>query len=164
MVTSPTCFILVGHVGSGKSVLSKVLKIKHSARVLSTDDYINSKAFASGETYNEGFDKYIKAAEKSFNADVKDSITDKANVIIDRTNLTVKSRKKIIDKYKAAGYSIMAVVVRASKARRDEVNIQRALTGRDIDDTIRNDMEKRYQEPSLEEGFDKIILIGNSNE
>lgn len=164
MVTSPTCFILVGFVGSGKSTLSNVLKAKHNALVLSTDDYVMKKAFLSGETYNEAFEKNIKAAEKEFNSSIKDAISSKRNVIIDRTNLTIKSRKKIIDKFKAAGYKVIAVVVRTSKARRDEVNHQRSLSGREISDSVRNRMEKSYQEPSVYEGFDKILLIGTSNE
>jgi predicted kinase len=79
-------------------------------------------------------------------------------VVIDRTNMTAKGRKKYLDMV-PKNYKKIAVVFnipddelqRRLKTRADE-------TGKTIPSFVLENMLKSYQEPTLEE-FDKIIFI-----
>lgn len=163
-MVAPKCFIMIGFIGSGKTTLSKHIANTHNAHRLSTDDYIEQVAIEKNKSYNEVFKSTIKKAEKVFKESANTFIEKKLNVVIDRTNLTSSGRKKFIDMFKNAGYTIIAVNVKTSKERRDEVNIERSVYGRSVDDSIRNELESRYEEPIASEGFDHIMVVGLSND
>jgi predicted kinase len=150
------CIILIGLPYSGKSTFINKLK---DYVIISSDNYLSSYAEKQTKSYNEVFDSYIKTATELSNQDFYNAVKEKKKIIIDKTNLTRKSRKFWIDKLKNAGYVIEAVVF---KNLTDEEFTRRVelRSNKYISNDIINQMKTRYQEPSKEEGFSSIIYIG----
>lgn len=94
----PKVIILCGLPGSGKTTYSMSDAFKYYVR-LSSDDYIDSIAAISGKTYNEVFTQTIKQSNKLFFDGVKYFSDTNYNILVDKTNLTVKSRKNLIRKF-----------------------------------------------------------------
>lgn len=90
----PECIILIGLPGSGKSTYVKNNLPNHAH--LSMDGYIDDYAELFGITYTESFDLYVEYANKLFRDDVQRVITNRNNFVVDRTNMSVKSRKSIL--------------------------------------------------------------------
>lgn len=93
------CHILVGVPASGKSTLAR----KMGLTVFSTDDIITEIASGYGMTYNESFKDLIGFAEKIFWRGIDMGARQGIDMIIDRTNLSIKSRSKIIEAVRAHG-------------------------------------------------------------
>jgi tRNA uridine 5-carbamoylmethylation protein Kti12 len=98
MTQQPNLIILCGLPGSGKTTYSNSDEFKYHVR-LSSDDYIDSIAQKLGKTYNDVFSKTVIQANKMFFEGIKYFSETNYNVLIDRTNLTRKSRRKIIRKF-----------------------------------------------------------------
>jgi predicted kinase len=86
-----------------------------------------------------------------------------ANFHIDRTNLTVKSRRKFIEKLKPHGYQFEAVVFPmpgTEKLSQEEWNHRLdSRPGKTIPGYILSSMIEHYEVPTEAEGFDKIIFL-----
>jgi len=94
----PTLLILCGLPGSGKSTYCQHSNSNFIR--LSSDDYIEKVARDQGKTYNEVFSYAIRDADRDFKQKLDYYADTEYNIIIDRTNLTVKTRRKIINKFK----------------------------------------------------------------
>ena len=90
-----TALFLVGLPGSGKSTFRELCK---GYLVASSDDFIETQARSEGKTYNDVFKKYIEPATKHFNHMVSHAVAGKLPLIVDRTNLTISSRAKVLAK------------------------------------------------------------------
>ena len=152
--------ILVGIPGSGKSTWIDSIENK---LVISSDNIIEKIANECGGTYNQHFANSIKDASdeaiKEFHAALKEKVP---CVIIDRTNLTVKSRKRWI---KAAMQYKYKIIARVFPTPRDEVlQVRLQRPGKSIPDHVIVRMKKTFVMPNLTEGFDEIISMGDDNE
>jgi predicted kinase len=151
--------MLVGAPGSGKSTF--VHKTQMSGEwgpytVLSTDAYIVEEAENEGKTYNEVFRDTIKDAEKYFNWDIEEHIQSGRNVIIDRTNMSRKSRAKILQRFLDAGYECEAFVFQAP---RDLDVLNEGRPGKEIPVNVMLSMINNYQAPDFDEGFYRITYV-----
>lgn len=152
--------VLIGLPGSGKSTFIKNFLSSQDKEfvVMSTDNVIDELCAKEGITYTEGFQKFIGQATARVNQNLKSAINAKKNIIIDQTNMSVKSRKPKLDL--AVGYHKIAVVFSV-----DEETLQTRLknrsekTGKHIPDFVMDSMKKSFQEPSKSEGFDVIKLV-----
>ena len=99
MSNFPHLHIFCGLPGSGKSTLSKEPQYSDFIR-LSSDDYIENVAKTLGKTYNEVFPFTIRDADRDFRQKLDYCANSSENIIIDRTNLTIKVRKKLLTKFK----------------------------------------------------------------
>ncbi len=85
------------------------------------------------------------------------------NFIIDRTNLTVKSRAKFIQKLKLHNYEIEAVVFPevGSEALSKEEWKRRldSRPGKTIPQEVLDQMVDSYEIPLMSEGFSKITVL-----
>ena len=108
-MTKPICYILVGLPGSGKSTWAKNYNSSNglSAVIISSDSIIDYICDEFGISYDMGWSKLIDFANMIFNKQLDDWLKsncdpdyDPLDIIIDRTNLTKKSRKNIIDRFK----------------------------------------------------------------
>jgi len=152
----PKCTILIGVPASGKSTwLSKQGEIDRTM-VISTDNIIEHVANDYGMTYDQAFPDLIKFAEKVIWQSLEDSAYFEDNVIIDRTNLSVKSRKRFIRALQ--GYEFEAVVFPTP----DLIEWDRRLNsrkGKTIPYNVLQSMAKNFEMPTEAEGFSTITYI-----
>jgi predicted kinase len=153
----PYCHILIGPPASGKSTwISKNVDL-HNFEVLSTDQLIEDYAKMLGKTYNNVFNDYIDQATKTFFNKINIMVTYNKNIIIDRTNMTVKSRNKILDLI-PEDYVKVAIVFECSD-QQEYIKRLNSRPGKVIPWNVIESMKKSYQPPSEEEGFRTIVYI-----
>jgi len=148
--------MLAGIPTSGKSTyVDKLLKLdywQHSV-VLSTDYYIEFYAKQQGKTYNEVFDEYIKEATKQMYSLLDFGVKNNKNIIYDQTNLSIKTRKKKLNKL-PSHYQKGAIYF--------EVSLQEALKrnetrkGKFIPKDIIKRMYHQFEIPTIDEGFEYV--------
>ncbi len=162
----PVCLIFCGAPGTGKSTAANYL-LQHNERFvrISSDKIIESLAEEKNLTYNETFslilrDKMMKDIENSMWKEFDQALADKRSLIIDRTNMTVKSRSKWIEKVKDNGYRIIAVAFDSLTPAENHAFNSSRPPGRKINEKIIDDMRSRYEDPSetlIEEGYDMVV-------
>jgi predicted kinase len=110
----------------------------------------------AGMTYDEVFKDNIKIADKLFWQELQASIDNHEKIVVDRTNLTVKSRKRIIDMAKAKGYFISAEVFETpfydNKKWKEFLG---AREGKTIPSHVIGSMMFSYERPEHDEGIDE---------
>jgi predicted kinase len=163
MDVTKTCIILAGVPASGKSTwtahrrVENVFKRGHEV-VLSTDKIIEEVAQLYGYTYDQAFKELIGFAEKVMWDAATECAENGESVIIDRTNLSVKSRKKFIDFFKGHGYTFEAVFFPTP----EPAEWERRLTsrkGKTIPQHVLVNMVRSFMMPTEEEGFSKITVF-----
>jgi predicted kinase len=149
--------MLVGVPTSGKSTyVDDLLKNEYweTSTILSTDNYIEQAAIVKGVTYNEMFKDAIGPANSYLNHQLSEAISTQNPIIWDQTNLTVKTRKKKLDKV-PIWWRRVAIYF--------DVSIEEAMRrnqfrqGKVIPDETLKKMFEDYQRPFYEESFDEII-------
>ena len=158
----PKCTMLVGVPASGKSWY-RVKYYGSDANAASTDNIIEEVVSNYGMTYDEGFKELIGFAEKIMWRQITSYQMRGMDFIIDRTNLSIKSRKKFIDKLKLHRYEIECVVFPmpgTEKLPTEEWNRRLdSRPGKTIPGHILSSMIEHYQVPTEAEGFDKITFL-----
>lgn len=156
----PKCTILVGVPGSGKSTWLKQQNLLDDTWIISTGDIIEEIAGVYGLTYDEGFKDLIKFAEKVMWKDLELAANDLHDwrFYIDRTNLTAKSRKKLIDYLKPYGYEFECVVFPTPDPEEWKRRLD-SRPGKTIPQEAIDRMVKGYDVPTEQEGFSKITFI-----
>lgn len=154
----PKCTFLIGVPGSGKSTWLKEQGKLERTMIISTDNIIEDVADRYDLSYNEVFQDLIKFAEKLMWRSLEDSAYFQDNIIIDRTNLSVKSRKRFMRMLD--GYEFEAVVFPTP----DPVEWERRLNsrpGKSIPENVLKSMARSFEAPSESEGFSSIIYINS---
>lgn len=159
----PKCIMLVGVPASGKSTWQYKKYGEYPPVVASTDNIIQEIASSYGMTYDEGFKGLIQIAEQIMWRQITTCLMRGSDFIIDRTNLTVKSRAKFIQKLKLHKYEIECVVfpeVGSEALSKEEwkrrLNSRR---GKTIPQEVLDKMIDSYEIPLMSEGFDKITML-----
>jgi len=152
----PSFVVLVGLPGVGKSTYIKENALP-GYRILSTDSIVEKMCAAQGITYTQGFKLFIDDATKRFNRELVDALHDKANIMIDRTNLTRNTRRRLLsqvpkDYLKFAYY--FPVPEQAEWERR-----LNARPGKYIPRPVIDTMMSSAQFPEKEEGFTAVFTI-----
>lgn len=159
----PRIIVLIGPPGSGKSTWIKeyLAKAVRPAVVLSSDDQIDAMAAELGITYSQMMPKIdMKALEQNMHADLRRAVAEGADIIVDRTNLKVKSRRKWMSQV-PSHYVRVAVNFNVSRQELNRRIADRAAkTGKNIPADVVSDMIKTFEGPSLME-FDIIEHAGN---
>lgn len=149
MNKKPKLFLMVGLSASGKSTIVKGLAEDYKAVIVSSD-VIREEICGnvSDQTQNE-------EVFKIFHKRIRKYLYEKRNVIADATNITMKSRRAIINNVKKMDVEIIAYIVpkRIEECIRDNVDREHP-----VPEEVIYKQEKRFQIPFLEEGFDKIIV------
>ena len=152
MKNTPHCIMLVGAPASGKS--SWILNNNQNHVIISTDNILEEWASKRGMTYSQAWKEAdLKKIEKQMKEEFHAALEAEQNIIIDRTNMSKKSRNKFLchipDNYWS--YSIIFEVPR------EELNRRLLLRpGKHISDEVMDDILKRYEEPTNEE-FDEVF-------
>lgn len=153
-------YVLVGPPGSGKSTWMRSLMSNGDVYVVvSSDEEIEAYAKSKGLTYSDVFDSYIKTATNLMKSKFNEAIKDGQNIIWDQTNMTAKKRASILQKIPKR-YKKVAVVFQV-----DDVELQRRLAhraiteGKFIPKHVIDSMQRSFEMPTLQEGFDEIITV-----
>lgn len=147
--------LLVGLPGTGKSYY-----VENQGYIkASTDDIVEEVSELYGLTYTESWSLLIKFAEKVFWRDIDIFVNSSytSHFIIDRTNLTRKSRARFIQIAKEnnieIGFKYFPIP--------DQTEWERRLNnrpGKVISKDILDDMLTRLEIPEMSEGFDFEIV------
>ena len=154
----PTCTILVGLPASGKTTYVKETNVGN-VQVLSSDDILESIAERLGITYDEAFMDHIKEADKLFWDQLAECANIGYDIIIDRTNLSVKSRKRVIDfvnQYSRQPYDFHAKIFIATDAVLEARLASRS--GKTIPKNVLDSMKSSYVHPRTTEGFTSVYM------
>jgi hypothetical protein len=148
--------VLVGLPGVGKSTYINNNK-NPGTIVLSTDAIVEKMCALQGITYTQGFKLFIDEATKRFNKQLAIALKNKNDIIIDRTNLTCASRKRLMSQV-PKHYSKYAYYFPTP----EENEWKRRLNNRPskyIPQNVLDEMALSFQFPKKEEGFDAIFTI-----
>lgn len=161
--------MLVGVPGSGKSHwandhdtdIDYLTYEDDYAHVLSTDDIISDIADLLDKTYTQIFDTAIGASQSAVNALITLKSISLRDIILDQTNLTVKSRMGKLDllRNKEEYRKIAIYFDTPLEIIKDRLN-QRNATGKIIGDKLLHRMLDSFEMPTLEEGFDEVRTVG----
>jgi predicted kinase len=155
-----TCYILVGVPGSGKSTwLQANEDVLEYPVKLSSDEVIEDIADMFGYTYDEIFKDVVAFANRVFldRVDVA-SKNDFISVVLDRTNMSKKTRAPFIRKFK--DFRKVAVVFPTPEQGEWDRRLA-SRPGKNIPKYILESMERNFQMPTVEEGFDEVIVVEN---
>ncbi len=150
--------LLCGLPGVGKSYrVAEIRKELNNVIVLSTDDYIEYLCAKEGITYDEGFKAYFPQAKKHMKNQFQYALDNNMNIVLDQTNLSVKSRaSKLAEIPVSKNYSKIAevFVVRNQNLWMTQLA---SRPGKTIPHNVIAMMQKNFVLPSFDEGFDTII-------
>lgn len=134
-----TLIINVGIPGSGKSTFTK--------------KYYPGFVYINSDTQTQ---KEIKQA-------IKEAISKDKSIVIDNTNSAIKKRKEFIDIFKNKSYKIICHHFDTDMDIAKHNNYYRAFKSNDVikrvPDVAYNVYNSRFEQPSINEGFDKIVTI-----
>jgi predicted kinase len=149
-----TAYILVGPPGSGKSTwcAQHLMTATRPTHIVSSDNIIEEHAAEQGINYSEAFARTdFKLVEIEMYARMSRAIWDKMNLIVDRTNMKVASRRKVLDKIPTT-YRRVAVTFEVARQELERRLVERAQwTGKTIPSRVVDGMISGYQPPTLGE-------------
>jgi len=158
-----TCTVMVGLPAMGKSTrVAEMNTMDPDLFVYSTDAILERIAEQLGKTYDEVFEKHIKSAQAEADIWLDNAMKTKLDVVWDQTNLGVGKRKKIINRMRQAGYDVECeCIVPPEPGHFDDLKQWKQRLkdrpGKSIPDHVIVNMMKNYVEPSVDEGFHKVL-------
>lgn len=160
----PSVVILVGLPASGKSTARAAAVASGAAKDsyhYSTDDEIDRYAAEVGMTYSEVFQDYVKAATEIADQGLEAALERKQNVLWDQTNMTVKKRRKIMNRFpKEYRKECICILPPMNQQQEDELNRRlESRAGKDIPPFVMKSMRDSFQLPSQNEGFNRVMYF-----
>lgn len=152
----PKAYILVGVPGAGKSTWVNQQEWSKDCAYISTDKLVEAYARSVGMTYSEVFDEFMPKAVKMMAAEVVEARESGRDIIWDQTSCTIKTRARKFNML--PDYEMIAVVFRTP----DSEELDRRLNsrpGKHIPKHVMKSMMENWEEPTEDEGFDKIIYV-----
>lgn len=154
----PWVKVLIGAPGSGKStwIKNNVGDIDDNVVIISSDDLLEKWGKVRGLTYSEAFNHAefrFKDIETEMFSILDNAVANKNNLVIDRTNMSKKSRNRILS-HVSKDYTRIAIVFNVDRKELDRRLAQRV--GKHIPKNVVDGMLKSYEEPSE---FSKVINV-----
>lgn len=147
-MNKPTLWVMVGLSGSGKSSVAKEIAEENPNTVIVSSDNIREEL-----TGDYGNQENNEEVFKVFHKRIREALENNTNVIVDATNITMRSRRAIIENVK--GIECNKIVYLIPKPFRqckiDNLNRQHPVPEEVLDRQIR-----KFQIPFYEEGWDLI--------
>lgn len=148
-MSKPKLFIMIGLSAAGKSTIAKELAKDYEAVIVSSDSI---RKEICGNVSDQSKNEEVF---KLFHKRIRKYLHEKRNVIADATNITMKSRRAIINNVKKMDIEIIAYIVPKKIEDCIKDNVEREYI---VQEEVIYKQMKRFQIPFLEEGFDKIIV------
>ena len=147
--------ILIGIPGSGKSTFAKNYSENNKNFVVLSSDAMRAE-FGKGEEDLSVTGLVFKILKQR----VEHFMQNKTPLIVDATNIDVKSRKDYIQSASKFGYEIIAYDFQCTKEQALKRNIDRgAKGGRNVPEFVLDKMLLKYVAPSAAEGFTEIHTV-----
>lgn len=167
-------FVLIGPPGVGKSTWIRDNVEFSSSIIISRDAIVDKVAEENGLTYNDMWknDPKIEELNKRISnvlqRDIEAAAKSEKDVIIDMTNMNVKTRKQWLNKFNRNKFTRVAVdfmidksnmekLIKINKDRDEQLRIQGK--SKKISRDVILSMLDRYEKPTEEEGFDRVTKI-----
>ena len=160
-------YVLVGPPAIGKSTWVRLNA--PDAYVISRDDVIDTVREPLGLKYDDMFRPehrhHQSAVDKIHRSNVSAAVDSGRDIVVDMTNMGVSSRKNAMRAIQGheEDYEKIAVVfdprgredlVRSRLAKRSKI-----LNDKNIPGHVMDDMFKRFEMPTHEEGFDRVVFV-----
>lgn len=149
-----TMNIFIGNIGSGKSVIARKLAY-YGAVVFNMDTY---QSMLSGGEYGAYDPAKKDIYQEGENITIRKALEAGLSVVVDRTNMDRKRRKRFIDIGKEYGAEIVANTWGAGSEKNmiNRMKNPRGIPQRKWKEVF-DFMKKSYEPPMAEEGFDFIL-------
>lgn len=165
MDNKPWVYMMVGVPCSGKSTFLQNIRIDVTSpyfHVASSDAYIEAAARALDTTYEAIFQDVIKHSTAALHRQIQQYLKEDISFTWDQTNLSVATRKKKLAQIPKR-YHRAAIFMHCPRDVVLARNVVRAeKTGKNIPLTVFADMFKSLEEPTFDEGFDRIDVVDGS--
>ena len=149
-MNKPTLWAMVGLSGSGKSSVAKEIAENNPNTVIVSLDNIGEEL-----TGDYGNQENNEEVFKVFRKRIREALENNMNVIADATNITMRSRRAIIENVK--GIECRKIVYLIPKpfdqCKIDNLNRQHPVPEEVLDEQLR-----KFQIPFMEEGFEEGII------
>ena len=142
----PTLYIMIGCPRSGKSTY--VENNFKGLKIVSRDYFRETLLGFKGNMNHEGL------ITEAFNNKMNELFENKYSFVIDNTSISKKYRKEFIKLGKLNSYNIIGVYIKTNK----DICLKRAVETNFPIHVIET-MFNKIEEPSIEEGFDSLIII-----
>lgn len=150
----PTCYLLVGLPGTGKSTFVQHLRSTLGAALalVSTDAQIDRFAAERGMTYSQAFPLVdMRTLEAEMLRDLDAAVRRRQHIVVDRTNLRYSSRDRLIERL-TVDYRVVAVLFAVPQEVHSEWLQARAeREGKQIPLAVLRQMQGTYQPPTYDE-------------
>lgn len=155
----PSLYILIGLPGSGKSTWCSK-NASRDAVIISSDNMVDDYARERGMNYSEAWGEINHGwIKRTLHETFDRSVSEGRDIIVDMTNMGAKARRSWLAKT-PGNYEKIAVDFQIDDKELDRRLDERAkATGKIIGKAIINSMASRYEAPTREEGFTKILRI-----
>lgn len=140
--------LMVGLSGSGKSTIAKEIAEQENAVIVSSDLIREELSFYEDQSQN-------REVFNIFYDRIKDNLHKGNTVIADATNITVRTRKRIVDIGINENAYIIAYVIRKDYQSCIIDNRQRKHP---VPENVLERQNRRFVLPTYEEGFNEIVI------
>lgn len=157
MMNRPFVILLVGVPLSGKSTW---IRNNHpTTRIVSRDELVME--LYGSDDYNTAFKEVNqKDVDRLLDLRFKEVNTNKENVIVDMTNMVVNRRVKTLRYFSDDYYKeVIVFPVLDSDEYKRRNNERNVNENKWIPPFVISSMLNSYEEPTLDEGFDKITIL-----
>lgn len=156
-MNKPTLWVMVGLSGSGKSSVAKEIAEENPNTVIVSSNNIREEL-----TGDYGNQKNNEEVFKVFHKRIREALENNTNVIADATNITMRSRRAIIENVKGIECRKIAYLIPKpfDQCKIDNLNRQHPVPNEVLDKQIR-----KFQIPFMKERFNEGIIhyIHNKN-
>ena len=160
----PAVIVLVGLPASGKST-ARAVATEQGASVdsfqYSTDDIVERMAAEQGVNYDDVWSDYIGEATAEADKMVTEAVKNEQGVIWDQTNMSIKKRRKIINKF-GNEYRKECICILPPFTAEQQLELERRLAsrpGKKIPAFVMKSMLESFQLPSMNEGFNRVMYF-----
>ena len=147
-MNKPKLYIMVGLSGAGKSTIAKEIAETEENTIIVSSDAIREELTGKVEDQSKNEEVF-----KVFHKRIREALENNTNVIADATNITMRSRRAIIENVKGIECRKIAYLIPKpfDQCKLDNLNRQHPVPEEVLDGQLR-----KFQIPFYEEGWDLI--------